>query len=648
MRFMLACGFLLHLCSVSTLPAADAPQPSAYFRIQVVDQQTGRGVPLVELKTTNDVRYYSDSGGNVAFYEPGLMGQELWFHVKSPGYEYPKDGFGYTGVRLTPKVGETATVKLKRLNIAERLYRITGGGIYRDTVLLGLPAPIQQPVLNGQVFGSDSVLNAIYQGRLFWIWGDTNRPAYPLGNFYATAATSRLPAEGGLDPNVGVDLTYFVGEGGFAKSMAKVCEGGPTWLDTPVTLRDADGREHLLAAYAKVRPSMEAFERGFVEFNDSKLEFEKVRDFDPNAPNYPAGHALRVTARGTEYCYFSRGLPLSRVQADREHFLDIGACEAYTCLQEGTRPEAGQIDRDPNGAIRYTWKRNTPALYVKELADLVKAGHLKPEEGLLAPQDPDTGKPVCLHGGSATWNAYRHRWVLISTELFGTSMLGELWYQEADTPLGPWVYARKILTHEKYSFYNPRQHPEFEQEGGRILYFEGTYTATFSGNEWPTPWYDYNQIMYKLDLDDPRLVLPVPIYEVTGSDGPSRYRTRAKLPADLSLKAPPIAFFACERAAPGVVAMQIDGQAPGKNVQTFAPTAPFYALPPDTKPVPPTAVPLYAFYDAEHLWRAYRLNPDWQRPGFVPEGDGPACYVWRNPLGPAIRFDLTAEQPVSK
>jgi len=285
---------------------------------------------------------------------------------------------------------------------------------------------------------------------------------------------------------------------------------------------------------------------------------------------------------------------------------------------------------------------------VKEQMDLVKAGQLKPEECLLAPQDPETGKPVILHGGSATWNAHRRRWVLISTEAFGTSMLGEIWYQEAETPLGPWVYARKILTHDKYSFYNPRQHPEFEQESGRILYFEGTYTTLFSGNEFPTPWYDYNQMMYKLDLNDPRLALPVAIYAVPGGDGPVRYRTRAKLPDDVASQAPAIAFFACDRMVPGLVAVEVDGQAPGKNVQTFAPTAPFYALPKDVKPVPPTAVPLYEFYDATRSWRAYSLDPDWKHAGFARQGDGPACYVWRNPLGPTIRFDLMAEQAASK
>ena len=63
------------------------------FRIQVVDDETGRGVPLVELTTVNNIRYFTDSNGIVAFDEPGLMNQSVFFHVQSHGYEFPKDGF---------------------------------------------------------------------------------------------------------------------------------------------------------------------------------------------------------------------------------------------------------------------------------------------------------------------------------------------------------------------------------------------------------------------------------------------------------------------------------------------------------------------------------------------------------------------------
>ena len=147
---------------------------------------------------------------------------------------------------------------------------------------------------------------------------------------------------------------------------------------------------------------------------------------------------------------------------------------------------------------------------------MIASRRISADESLLNLRDIDSGKTVQAHGGSVYWNAYRNRWVMITVESFGsTSMLGEVWYAEADTPLGPWVYARKVVTHDKYSFYNPKQHPMFDKEGGRIIFFEGTYTTTFSGNPDPTPRYDYNQIMYQLDLADPRLALPVAIYHST-------------------------------------------------------------------------------------------------------------------------------------
>ncbi len=47
--------------------------------------------------------------------------------------------------------------------------------------------------------------------------------------------------------------------------------------------------------------------------------------------------------------------------------------------------------------------------------------------------------------------------------------------------------------------------PFFDEDGGRVIYFEGTYTASFSAAKELTPRYDYNQIMYRVKLDDVRL-----------------------------------------------------------------------------------------------------------------------------------------------
>ena len=191
-----------------------------YFTIEVIDESTGRGVPLVELKTTSSITCYTDSNGVVAFDEPGLMDQKVFFFVKSHGYEFPKDGFGFAGVALDVKPGGSAQLKVKRVNVAERLYRITGGGIYRDSVLVGRKVPIERPLLNARVLGQDSVFATVYNGKVRWFWGDTNRVAYPLGLFAVAGATSPLPSQGGLDPGAGVNLDYFTGEDGFARNMA--------------------------------------------------------------------------------------------------------------------------------------------------------------------------------------------------------------------------------------------------------------------------------------------------------------------------------------------------------------------------------------------------------------------------------------------
>ena len=85
------------------------------------------------------------------------------------------------------------------------------------------------------------------------------------------------------------------------------------------------------------------------------------------------------------------------------------------------------------------------------------------------------------------------------------SPLGEVWYAEALSPTGPWGPAVKIVSHDNYTFYNPSLHPELTPDNSPVLIFEGTYSAEFARNPPPTPRYNYNQILYRLDLDDPRV-----------------------------------------------------------------------------------------------------------------------------------------------
>ena len=104
---------LLFLAIGGIQPTAD--NPTDYFQIQVVDRETGRGVPLVELRTVNHVRYFTDSAGYIAIDSPELMNREVYFYIASHGYQYPADKFGYRGRKLNVTTGGNTKSSSKQL-----------------------------------------------------------------------------------------------------------------------------------------------------------------------------------------------------------------------------------------------------------------------------------------------------------------------------------------------------------------------------------------------------------------------------------------------------------------------------------------------------------------------------------------------------
>lgn len=488
----------------ATVSADDRP-----FTVRVVDGQTGRGVPIVELETVHHVLFWTDSAGVAAIDEPGLAGRKVFLSVRSHGYEFPRDGLGFAGTAVEVKPGTTAELRVRRLNIAERLYRVTGAGIYRDSVLAGAPAPIREPLLNAQVLGQDSVQAVPYGGTIRWFWGDTNRVRHPLGLFRVAGAVSDPPGKGGLDPAVGVDLRYVAGPDGFCRAMCPLPGEGPVWIDGLAVVPDEAGRERMVAHYARMKNLGEKLEHGIAVWNDATETFEKRTALDLQERwRFPRGQAVRVKEADGEYVLFAAPFPVTRVRAGLAHVLDPAAYEAFTCVGPSTllgAGAAGRVERDAGGRPAWRWRADAGPLDPAEEAKRVESGALKAEEAHFQPRPPGGGAPVRMHAGSVRWNGFRKRWVMIAVETGGTSFLGEVWYAEAEAPTGPWTRAVKVVTHDRYSFYNPVHHAFFDGEGGRIIYFEGTYAATFSGAPAPTPRYDYNQVMYRLDLADPRL-----------------------------------------------------------------------------------------------------------------------------------------------
>ncbi|HEY8155681.1 MAG TPA: hypothetical protein VII72_16250 [Myxococcota bacterium] len=618
----------LHLEQIGEAPACDAgaarasarvPGREQLFRIDAIDAATRRGVPLIELRAPDGESWWTDSQGVIAFDDRASMGRRLRFEVRGDGYR-SLDPSGF--VELEPLPGGHAVIELQRLDIAERLYRVTGAGLYRDSVRLGLAVPIRQPLLNAGVAGQDSVQTVLYRGNLFWIWGDTPSVAHPLWNFHTSAATSQLPWRGGLDPALGVDLDYFVGPDGNVRAMTAIPGPGATWLTALVGVPDARGEETLFALYGKHTRLDPPAERGLARFDPKRQLFLRELVIEDAMPVQLRGSALRVRGADGDFVHYADDI---RVPARAESLRDPTSWESFTPFPAPGAP----AERGRGGEPRYAWRRGVPG--ANEAA--LREGRLAPGDALFGQvRDVESGEPVVVHANSTAANPYRARFVRIFTELEGSpSRLGEVWYAEGDTPMGPWRFARKILSHHDYSFYNPFHHVFFDQRGGRTLFFEGTYTAAFTKSAVPTPRYDYNQIMHRLDLEDPRLLLPVPIYDLGRTGRPERFADKRALRREDG--DPPVAFFAHDRPAPGTVPVWWSGAACGRRrlVAGGVPaTAPlFYAYTQEDRPAALRTLPLVA--DPPGLGSAASARPL----GFVLE----------NPL--RVRLPVSAYLPES-
>lgn len=490
----------------------DAGLPAAPMRIEVVDRATGRGVPLA-LVVVGDRSWWTDAAGNIAVVDPQLYGQDLELSAAEV------HGYG-PSASTTATVVEGAHVVLEvdRHHPAQRLYRITGADPFRDTVLLGLPAPI--PGLQGEVVGLDSALAIEVDGAPVWLFGDTLRPSYPLGHFDTSAAF----VSG--DPSSGVQLDFLVGSDGFSRGVADLSDDGPVWLSIPTSVDDG-GSDVVFTVFGVYAADLSVVGRGFAVLDPVSMTFEAV---GPMASDVELSHQTPVREGG--HVVLREGLRF----ADRlDAATDVGQWQTWSPWVDGA------VERHGDGEARWAWRD----------------GLTVPSDGLAeadqwSPQmvEPDSGTMVTPHFGDIARNTYLGRFVQVFTRQNGEmAWLGELWMSVADTPFGPWSYARQVAGFDDYTLYNPLILDSYDTDG-REIFFQGTYTDFFSGAAQRTPRYDYNQLMFSLDLADPRAVLPVAFYREAGSGVPTTGPRLAPTATD-----PVVAFHAYEREREGTVAV---------------------------------------------------------------------------------------------
>ena len=449
---------MLRSCALLCIPGLLAAAPC---RIEIFERGTDWPVPGVELRTVHGVRMVSDNAGRIAFDLPECMGRETWTAVHGHGYGVQKDGFGFAGVRFVPRPGETVRLEVDRALPGRRIGRLTGAGLFAESQKLGMELDWRE----SGVLGSDSVVNAEFGGLLYWFWGDTNLAHYPLGFFNVAGATTRgfvLPDR----PPVRPPYAYFTAASGAAgesrpRGVAEVPGDGPTWLWGAVSLPDAAGVPHLVGAAVKVKGVLQAYRWDLVEWDAAASMFRPIRtvwrENGSPPPPLPDGYAVRWRdPAGKDWVLFCNPFPHLRCLATYEAWRDPATWEALEAPRTAARAEGGE---------------------------------------------------VVVHRGHMAWHAWSGRWLAVFTEKGGNpSPLGEVWLAEASSPEGPWVGARKVATHDQYTFYNPVLHPESFRPDSPIVHFEGTYVTTFTNNQQPTPRWEYNQVLYQVDLSQPPFV----------------------------------------------------------------------------------------------------------------------------------------------
>ena len=213
---------------------------------------------------------------------------------------------------------------------------------------------------------------------------------------------------------------------------------GPTWLGGYASLPDESGTQRLVAVYSKIKPPLAEYERGLCVWNERDKKFERLKVLwkrsatNTRPPTAPTGHvAFTTDDAGVRWALFGDPFPHVKCRATFEDWSDP---------KKWTFPEPQRLVPTRN-----------------------------------------SDKQIKPHRGAIAWNEFRQKWVTIFTQMNGkSSVLGEIWYAEADAPTGPWSGAVKVVTHNKYTFYNPQLHPEFSPKGSPILLFEATFTHAFS------------------------------------------------------------------------------------------------------------------------------------------------------------------------
>lgn len=681
------CGLLT--VALSGAPAKDlnrlpdSLEGKVYFKVKVVDSETGRGIPAVRLETTSHRKYFTDSNGVAAIYEPGLMGEKVWFTVTSFGYQFPnRDFFGDPGFRVKLKPGGSTTIEMNRTMIGERLSRSTGLGLYRHSFLTGENVPVKRPFFRGGVVGNDSPIGAVFKDKIYWFFGDPGYIHTAFSHFATSGGTSSLPQNTDLDPKKGMNLNYFLGDEsdnrfeGFAKPLYNKESGQGSFALWRAMVVNNQGEEELFSYFTELSGgqydtlpealnSLKESSHGIGKWSEDKQRFEIVEEFPLDKPfkvrpvltQYQ--NNFRVQEGGDTWFYFPNAYPTMRVPAEAQALRDPSQYQIFTPIKQGTEWDDGSpqlVREDDQGdldgqaqELKWEWKPLTAPITTLRETMLVEENTIRRSEGIHHLTKTSSGKPLeDAYWGAVYWNPYREKWTMVYMDLVDElSIGGEIWYAEADSPLGPWVYTQKILTHPGHVYYQPAHNPFFNQKEGRVLLINGTFhhCCQVPPGSPRTPRHNYNTMIYRVDLADTRLYLPTPVYRQSISQGRRQINTYRTFKRSINPgpERSTIPFYAYPPDRPPQETIAVwEERRFTKGTPTFGlttvasnaafDTPAFYALP-DADPSNPSVVPLHEYQNQQTGELRYRtpkwaqyLTTEWTR-----STSEPIVYVRKSP-----------------
>ena len=286
---------------LSHLLFAAFPEDGKHFAITVVDEETGRGVPLVELRTVNDVRLRHRQQRRRRVPRAGPDGPRRVLPRQQPRLRVPqgrlrlsRQGAARRRPAAAPTLQDQAAQHRRAALPRHRRRHLSRQRAARRPRSADQGAAAQRPGARLRQRASTPSIAARSTGSGATPTGPLSARQLPR----ARRHVARCPASGGLDPDVRRRSRLLRRRPRASPSQTVQMPGtGPTWIDGAgrrwPTSRAASGCS---PRYVKVEPPLKVYARGLAVFDDDKREVRARRaTFDMKAAAaFPTGHAFRA------------------------------------------------------------------------------------------------------------------------------------------------------------------------------------------------------------------------------------------------------------------------------------------------------------------------------------------------------------------